>query len=79
PRIILNAISGKPLPVYGKGEQNSDWLYVEDHDRALYLVATTAQPGKTYTIGGQNERRNSEVVTTICELLQELQPNKPAG
>lgn len=79
PLIILNAISGKPLPVYGKGEQIRDWLYVEDHARALYLVATTAQPGKTYNIGGHNERRNIDVVTTICELLEELHPNKPAG
>ncbi|MEQ4924016.1 dTDP-glucose 4,6-dehydratase [Proteus hauseri] len=79
PLIILNAISGKPLPVYGKGEQIRDWLYVEDHARALYLVATTAQPGKTYNIGGHNERRNIDVVKTICELLEELYPNKPAG
>ncbi|WP_368879721.1 dTDP-glucose 4,6-dehydratase [Proteus mirabilis] len=79
PLIILNAISGKPLPVYGKGEQIRDWLYVEDHARALYLVATTAQPGETYNIGGHNERRNIDVVTTICELLEELHPNKPAG
>lgn len=79
PLIILNAISGKTLPVYGKGEQIRDWLYVEDHARALYLVATTAQPGKTYNIGGHNERRNIDVVTTICELLEELHPNKPAG
>ncbi|OAT49312.1 dTDP-glucose 4,6-dehydratase [Proteus hauseri ATCC 700826] len=79
PLIILNAISGKPLPVYGKGEQIRDWLYVEDHARALYLVATTAQPGKTYNIGGHNERRNIDVVKTICDLLEELYPTKPAG
>lgn len=79
PLIILNAISGKPLPVYGKGEQIRDWLYVEDHARALYLVATTAVPGKTYNIGGHNERRNIDVVKTICELLEELHPNKPEG
>ena len=53
-----------PLPVYGKGEQIRDWLYVEDHARALYLVATTATPGKTYNIGGHNERRNIDVVKT---------------
>lgn len=79
PLIILNAISGKPLPVYGKGEQIRDWLYVEDHARALYLVATTAQPGKTYNIGGHNERRNIDVVKTICGLLEELYPAKPEG
>lgn len=72
PLIILN--TRKPLPVYGKGEQIRDWLYVEDQVRALYLVATTAQPGKTYNIGGHNERRNIDVVTTICELLEELHP-----
>lgn len=79
PLIILNAISGKTLPVYGKGKQIRDWLYVEDHARALYLVATTAQPGKTYNIGGHNERRNIDVVKTICELLEELYPTKPEG
>ncbi|WP_210433237.1 dTDP-glucose 4,6-dehydratase [Proteus myxofaciens] len=79
PLIILNAISGKSLPVYGKGEQIRDWLYVEDHARALYLVATTAAPGKTYNIGGHNERRNIDVVKTICKLLEELHPNKPEG
>lgn len=79
PLIILNAISGKPLPVYGKGEQIRDWLFVEDHARALYLVATQAQPGSTYNIGGHNERRNIEVVETICELLEELYPQKPQG
>lgn len=79
PLIILNAISGKTLPVYGKGEQIRDWLYVEDHARALYLVATTATPGKTYNIGGHNERRNIDVVKTICALLEELYPEKPEG
>ncbi|HHR5901783.1 TPA: dTDP-glucose 4,6-dehydratase [Providencia alcalifaciens] len=79
PLIILNAISGKPLPVYGKGEQIRDWLFVEDHARALHLVATQAQPGSTYNIGGHNERRNIQVVETICELLEELHPQKPQG
>ncbi|MDE1473241.1 dTDP-glucose 4,6-dehydratase [Xenorhabdus bovienii] len=79
PLIILNALAGKPLPVYGKGEQIRDWLYVEDHARALHLVATTAEPGETYNIGGHNERRNIDVVETICELLEELRPVKPAG
>ncbi|MEQ4734099.1 MULTISPECIES: dTDP-glucose 4,6-dehydratase [Providencia] len=79
PLIILNALAGKPLPVYGKGEQIRDWLFVEDHARALHLVATTAQPGTTYNIGGHNERRNIDVVETICELLEELHPQKPQG
>ncbi|PHM74836.1 dTDP-glucose 4,6-dehydratase [Xenorhabdus kozodoii] len=79
PLMILNALVGKPLPVYGKGEQIRDWLYVEDHARALYLVVTKAESGKTYNIGGHNERRNIEVVETICELLEELCPEKPAG
>lgn len=79
PLMILNGLAGKPLPVYGKGEQIRDWLYVEDHARALYLVATKAEPGKTYNIGGHNERRNIEVVETICELLEELRPEKPVG
>ncbi|MBD1227482.1 dTDP-glucose 4,6-dehydratase [Xenorhabdus griffiniae] len=79
PLVILNGLAGKPLPVYGKGEQIRDWLYVEDHARALHLVVTKAEPGKTYNIGGHNERRNIEVVETICELLEELRPEKPAG
>ncbi|MDC9587922.1 dTDP-glucose 4,6-dehydratase [Xenorhabdus sp. XENO-10] len=84
PLVILNALAGKTLPVYGKGEQIRDWLYVEDHARALYLVVTKAEPGKTYNIGGHNERRNIEVVETICELLEEfctqkMCPEKPAG
>ncbi|HBO22302.1 MAG TPA: dTDP-glucose 4,6-dehydratase [Providencia sp.] len=79
PLIILNAISGKPLPVYGKGEQIRDWLFVEDHARALHLVATKADPGTTYNIGGHNERRNIDVVETICALLEEFCPQKPQG
>ena len=79
PLMILNALAGKPLPVYGNGQQIRDWLYVEDHARALYLVATRGEPGETYNIGGHNERKNIEVVETICELLEALAPNKPQG
>ena len=79
PLMILNALAGKPLPVYGNGQQIRDWLYVEDHARALYCVATTGKVGETYNIGGHNERKNLEVVETICELLEELAPNKPHG
>lgn len=79
PLIILNALAGKPLPVYGKGEQIRDWLYVEDHARALVKVATEGALGETYNIGGHNERKNIDVVHTLCDLLEELVPNKPAG
>lgn len=79
PLVILNALKGKPLPVYGKGNQIRDWLYVEDHARALVLVATTGEIAETYNIGGHNEKQNIDVVKTICELLEELAPNKPAG
>ena len=79
PHMILNALAGKPLPVYGKGNQIRDWLYVEDHARALVLVATTAEIGSTYNIGGHNEKQNSQVVNTLCELLEELHPEKPEG
>jgi dTDP-glucose 4,6-dehydratase len=79
PLMILNALAGKPLPVYGKGDQIRDWLYVEDHARALYKVATEGQVGETYNIGGHNEKQNIEVVHTICDLLEEMQPEKPAG
>ncbi len=74
PLVILNAIEGKPLPVYGKGDQIRDWLYVEDHARALYKVVTEGQIGETYNIGGHNEKQNLEVVHTICDLLDELVP-----
>ena len=74
PLVILNALDGKPLPVYGTGAQIRDWLYVEDHARALYLVATRGVPGETYNIGGHNEKKNIEVVETICALLDELRP-----
>ena len=79
PLMILNALAGKPLPVYGDGKQIRDWLYVEDHARALVLVAATGQVGETYNIGGHNEKQNIEVVTTLCALLEELAPHKPAG
>ena len=79
PLMILNALEGKPLPVYGKGNQIRDWLYVEDHARALYTVVTEGQVGETYNIGGHNEKQNIEVVKIICSLLEELAPNKPAG
>jgi dTDP-glucose 4,6-dehydratase len=79
PLTILNAISGKPLPVYGNGSQIRDWLYVEDHARALYKVVTTGVVGETYNIGGHNERKNIDVVKTICRLLDELVPSKLAG
>jgi dTDP-glucose 4,6-dehydratase len=79
PHVILNALAGKALPVYGDGSQIRDWLYVEDHARALYKVATSGKVGETYNIGGHNEKRNLEVVTTICTLLDELVPNKPNG
>jgi dTDP-glucose 4,6-dehydratase len=74
PLIILNALEGKPLPVYGTGSQIRDWLYVEDHARALVLVATKGKVGETYNIGGHNEKQNIEVVKTICEILDELVP-----
>ena len=76
PLIILNAIEGKKLPVYGKGNQIRDWLYVEDHVRALVLVATKGRVGETYNIGGHNELKNIEVVKTICMILEELVPIK---
>ncbi|WP_369790537.1 dTDP-glucose 4,6-dehydratase [Rouxiella sp. WC2420] len=79
PLIILNALSGKALPVYGKGDQIRDWLYVEDHARALYKVVTEGEVGETYNIGGHNERQNIDVVNTICDLLEELAPEKPEG
>jgi dTDP-glucose 4,6-dehydratase len=79
PLMILNALSGKPLPVYGDGKQIRDWLFVEDHARALVKVATTGKIGETYNIGGHNEKTNIEVVKTLCQLLEELAPNKPAG
>lgn len=76
PLMILNALEGKALPVYGKGEQIRDWLYVEDHARALYKVVTEGEVGETYNIGGHNEKQNIEVVNTICALLDELAPSQ---
>ena len=77
--VILNALAGKPLPVYGEGKQIRDWLYVEDHARALVLVATQGVLNETYNIGGHNEMQNIEVVRSICVLLEELALNKPMG
>ncbi|MFB2637788.1 dTDP-glucose 4,6-dehydratase [Shewanella bicestrii] len=74
PLVILNALEGKPLPIYGKGDQIRDWLYVEDHARALYKVVTEGKIGETYNIGGHNEKRNLEVVQTICSILDSLMP-----
>ena len=79
PLMILNALDGKALPVYGNGMQIRDWLFVEDHARALYKVVTEGEVGETYNIGGHNEKANIEVVKTICSLLEELVPNKPEG
>ena len=74
PLVILNALDAKPLPIYGKGDQIRDWLYVEDHARALYKVVTEGAVGETYNIGGHNEKQNIEVVKTICKILDELKP-----
>lgn len=79
PLMILNALQGKALPVYGNGQQIRDWLFVEDHARALYVVATQGVVGETYNIGGHNEKANLDVVHAICQLLEELAPNKPEG
>ena len=79
PLTILNALSGKPLPVYGNGEQIRDWLYVEDHARALYKVATEGRSGETYNIGGHNERKNIDVVRTICAILDKVVEQKPGN
>lgn len=79
PLIILNALEGKALPVYGNGQQIRDWLYVEDHARALYKVVTEGAVGETYNIGGFNEKANIDVVYAICDLLEELVPDKQAN
>ncbi len=76
PLMILNALEGKALPVYGKGNQIRDWLYVDDHARALVLVATEGKVGETYNIGGHNEKQNIEVVHAICDLLDEMRPRE---
>ncbi|MBC2669049.1 dTDP-glucose 4,6-dehydratase [Novosphingobium piscinae] len=74
PLTILNALAGRPLPVYGKGENVRDWLYVEDHARALDLIVATGRTGETYNVGGRNERRNIDVVRRICDVLDALVP-----
>jgi len=76
PLVILNALEGKNLPIYGKGNQIRDWLYVEDHARALIKVATEGKVGETYNIGGHNEKQNIEVVKTICNILDEIRPKE---
>jgi dTDP-glucose 4,6-dehydratase len=77
--MILNALEGKPLPMYGDGRQIRDWLYVDDHARALYRVLTHGKPGETYNIGGLNEKMNIDVVKEICAILDEQIEDKPAG
>lgn len=79
PLTILNALAGRPLPVYGNGLQVRDWLFVEDHARALLQVLYAGQVGETYNIGGHNEQKNIDVVRSICALLEELAPDHPAG
>jgi dTDP-glucose 4,6-dehydratase len=77
--MILNAMHGGDLPVYGDGSQVRDWLFVEDHAKALYKVVSKGLVGETYNIGGHNEKTNLQVVETICDLLEELRPSKPVG
>ena len=77
PLMILNATNGKPLPIYGDGMQIRDWLYVDDHCEALWKVATQGKVGETYCIGGGNQPANIEIVRTICQILDELQPDSP--
>ena len=79
PHMILNALQGKPLPIYGDGSQIRDWLHVDDHARALFRVLTTGESGETYNIGGLNEKKNIDVVKEICSILDELVVDKPAG
>ena len=79
PLVILNALEGKPLPVYGDGKQIRDWLFVDDHARALLTVVEKGKIGETYNIGGHNEKENIAVVRTICNILEELHPEKPSG
>ena len=79
PHVILNALQGKPLPVYGDGAQIRDWLFVEDHARALYAVVSRGEVGQTYNIGGHNEKTNLEVVHTLCDLLESRGAQKPVG
>jgi dTDP-glucose 4,6-dehydratase len=75
PLVILNALEEKPLPVYGDGSNVRDWLYVDDHARALALILRTGKPGETYNVGGRNERRNLAVVEAVCDLLDEMAPS----
>ncbi|MEQ1619827.1 MAG: dTDP-glucose 4,6-dehydratase [Methylococcales bacterium] len=79
PVVILNALEGKPLPVYGNGQQIRDWLFVDDHARALITVLERGDIGETYNIGGHNEKTNLTVVQTLCDILDELKPDMPAG
>ena len=79
PLVILNALEGKPLPVYGDGSNIRDWLYVDDHAAALELVLKTGEPGQTYNVGGRNERTNLQVVQTICDILDRLVPAAQGG
>jgi len=79
PVVILNALAGRPIPIYGEGNQIRDWLYVEDHVRALRIVLEKGKAGETYNIGGHNEIKNIDVVHAICEVLEDLVPQKPTG
>jgi dTDP-glucose 4,6-dehydratase len=79
PHMIINAIRGQALPVYGDGKQIRDWLYVDDHAKALVLVATQGKVGESYNIGGYNEKQNIDVIHTLCKVLEELAPKKPTG
>ncbi len=79
PLVILNALAGKALPIYGQGDQIRDWLYVDDHARALLCVLEQGRVGETYNIGGHNEKTNLEVVTTLCTILDEKRPDHPGG
>ena len=79
PLMILNALTGKPLPVYGDGLQVRDWLYVEDHCAAIHAVLTRGRPGETYNIGGRTERKNIEIVRLICDELDRLRPKTGGG
>ena len=77
--MILNALSGEPLPIYGNGQQIRDWLYVEDHVQALYLVLQQGRIGESYNISAHCEKTNLEIVQVLCDILEELVPNKPQG
>jgi dTDP-glucose 4,6-dehydratase len=79
PLMILNALEGRPLPVYGDGGNVRDWLYVDDHVRALELILKTGRLGQTYNVGGRNERANLDVVNTVCDLVDEMGPPLPSG